>query len=194
MGKGASPRRFRAQGSHKEPSTPQNLDNDAISRALQQISHSSFSEEIESTDLPWRFFKLIFVNYDGKSLPIEHINHYNQSMTISSKNEALICKMFPSSLGSTTMRRFNGLEKGSIYRYDELTREFGARFVTCSRVPKPFDSLIIMSMKEGETLKAYFDHYYELYNMIEGNNGGVAVSTFKVGLIIDFELRTSLTL
>lgn len=51
-----------------------------------------------------------------------------------------------------------------------------------------------MSMKEGETLKAYFDHYYEFYNMIEGNNGGVAVSTFKVGLTIDFELRTSLTL
>lgn len=81
---------FRAQGNHEEPLTPQNLDNDAISRALQQISHSSFSKEIESTDLYWRFVKLIFVNYDGKSLPIEHINHYNQSMTISSKNETLI--------------------------------------------------------------------------------------------------------
>ena len=51
-----------------------------------------------------------------------------------------------------------------------------------------------MFVKEGETLRAYSDHYCELYNKIGGNNGGVAISTFKVGLTIDSELRTSLTL
>ena len=34
----------------------------------------------------------------------------------------------------------------------------------------------------------------ELYNEIEGNKGGIAVSTFKVGLPIDSNLRISLTL
>ena len=94
VGRGASPRRFKAQGNHEEPSTSQNLGNDVISRALQQISHSFFSEEIESTNLPWRFVKTIFINYDGKSVPVEHVSHYNQSMTISSKNEELVCKIF----------------------------------------------------------------------------------------------------
>ena len=51
-----------------------------------------------------------------------------------------------------------------------------------------------MSMKEGETLRAYFNQYWELYNEIGGNNGGVAASTFKVGLLINFKLRTPLTL
>ena len=51
-----------------------------------------------------------------------------------------------------------------------------------------------MSMKEGETFRAYSDRFWELYNEIGGNNGGVATNTFKVGLPIDSELRTSLTL
>lgn len=51
-----------------------------------------------------------------------------------------------------------------------------------------------MSMKEGETLRAYSNRYWELYNEIGGNNEGVAASTFKVGIPINFKLRTSLTL
>ncbi|XP_023924066.1 uncharacterized protein LOC112035475 [Quercus suber] len=115
-------------------------------------------------------------------------------MTIYSKNEALTCKIFPFNLKPMAMRWFYSLEKSFIHSYDELTRAFGARFVTCSRVPKPFDSLIVMSMKEGETLRAYSDQYWELYNEIRGNNRGVVASTFKVGLAIDSKLRTSLTL
>ena len=64
----------------------------------------------------------------------------------------------------------------------------------CSKVLKSLDSLITMSMKEGETLRVYSDRCWELYNDIGGNNGGVATNTFKVGLPINFELRTSLTL
>ena len=105
-----------------------------------------------------------------------------------------MCKIFPFNLKPMAMRWFDSLEKSSIHSYDELTQAFGARFVTCSRIPKPFDSLISMSMKEGETLRAYSDWYWELYNKIGGNNGGVAASTFKVGLAIDSELRTLLTL
>ena len=51
-----------------------------------------------------------------------------------------------------------------------------------------------MSTKEGETLRVYSDHYWELYNEIGGDNGGIATSTFKVGLPIDFDLRALLAL
>ena len=74
-------------------------------------------------------------------------------MVIYSKNEALICKIFPSSLGPITIRWFDGLGKWSIQRYDELIRAFGMRFVTCSRTLKLFASLLTMAMKEGKLLK-----------------------------------------
>lgn len=49
-------------------------------------------------------------------------------------------------------------------------------------------------MKEGETLRAHSDHYWELYNKIKEDNGGIAASTFKVGLPVDSDLRASLAL
>lgn len=125
---------------------------------------------------------------------MEHVCHYNQNMAIYSRNEALMCKIFPSSLGFTAMRWYDGLEKGSIRGYDELIRAFEARFVTCSRTSKPFDYLLTMSMKERKALRAYLDCYWELYNEIGGDNGEIATSTFKVGLPTDSKLRALLAL
>ena len=139
-------------------------------------------KEIEKTDLLRRFTRPTFTIYDGKTDPVEHVSHYNQRMAIYSKNEALMCKIFSSSLSPIVKRWFDGLEKEAIRGYDELIKALKARFVTYSRTPKPFASLLSLEMKEGETLKAYSDWYWELYNEIGGDNEGVAASTFKVGL------------
>ena len=63
-----------------------------------------------------------------------------------SKNETLMCKVFPSSLGAVAMRWFDGLGVNSIDSFKELTQAFGSRFITCSRVPQPLDSLLSMAM------------------------------------------------
>ena len=70
-----------------------------------------------------------------------------------------MCKVFPPSLGSVAMRWFDGLGASSIDSYKELTRAYGSRFITCSRVPWPLDSLLSISMREEETLKTYSDRY-----------------------------------
>ena len=123
---------------------------------------------------------------------MEHMSHFNQKMAVHSGNEALICKVFPSSLGPVAMWWFNALEEGSIRSFKELTRAFGARFVTCSRVPKPLDSFLSMAMRERETLKTYSARYWKMYNEIDGDFKDVAVRTFKVGLPMEHELRKSL--
>ena len=79
-------------------------------------------------------------------------------MAIHTKNEALMSKVFPSSLGPATMKWFDGLKEGSINSFKELTRALGARFVTCSRVPRPLHSLLSMTMQEG--VKTYSDRYW----------------------------------
>ena len=48
-------------------------------------------------------------------------------------------------------------------------------------------------MREGETLKAYSDRYWEMYNEIEGNYDDVTISTFKSGFPTEHGLRKSLT-
>lgn len=115
-------------------------------------------------------------------------------MTIHSKNKGLMCKVFPLSLGPTAMRWFNRLEKGLIGSFEELTRAFVARFMTCSRVLRPLDYLLSMAMKEGESLKTYSDRYWELLNEVNGDFKDAAVRTFKVGLPVNLNLWKSLTM
>ena len=90
-------------------------------------------------------------------------------MAIHLRNEAFMCKVFPFSLGLIATRWFNGMEEGSIGSYEELTRAFRARFVTCNRVPKPLDSLLSMVIRDGETLKTYSNKYWETFNEIDRN-------------------------
>ncbi|XP_065619036.1 uncharacterized protein LOC136063081 [Quercus suber] len=48
-------------------------------------------------------------------------------------------------------------------------------------------------MREGESLKAYSDRYWEMFNDMEGNFDAMALETFKLGLPTDHGLRTSLS-
>ena len=116
-----------------------------------------------------------------------------KKMAVHSKDEALVCKIFSSSLGPMVMRWFNGLRANSIDSFKKLTQSFGARFITCSKVTLPLGSLLSMSMREGETLKAYSDKYWKMFNEIDGSYDDVAISTFKAGLPAEYDLRKSLT-
>ena len=140
----------------KNPSR-KGLGNDAMSRALNHISKSPFTRRIEGGKLPRRFTQPTFTMYNGRTDPVEHVSHFNQRMAVQSKNETLMCKVFPSSLGLVAMRWFDGLREGSINSFKELTGAFSSWFVTCSRVPRLLDFLLSMTMVEGEILKIYSD-------------------------------------
>ena len=125
--------------------------------------------------------------------PIEHISHYIQIMSLHTQNDALMCKVFPSSLRPTALRWFNRLQKGSIHNFTELIQEFDVRFVTYSRVPQLVDALLSMKMRVGETLCSYISLYWKLYNKIGRGNKKIAPSTFRMGLPENSELWESLT-
>ena len=91
------------------------------------------------------------------------------------------------------MRWFDRLRTNSIGSFKKLTQSFCSRFITCSRVPQPLDSLLSMTMREGESVKAYAERCWEMFNEIDGNFDEVAIRTFKVGLPFEHGLRKSLT-
>ena len=128
--------------------------------------------------MPSKFTQPPFNSYNGKMDPVEHVSHYIQMMSLHIHNDALICKLFPSSLGPTALRWFNGLRKGSIHSFNELIQEFGVQFMTCSRVPQSMDALLSMKMGAKETLHSYTSRYWKLYNEIGRGNEKITVSTF----------------
>ncbi|XP_075645510.1 uncharacterized protein LOC142616570 [Castanea sativa] len=131
--------------------------------------------------------------YNSRTDLVEYVSHFNQRMAIHSKNKTLICKVFPSSLGPMAISWFSNLKEHSISSFREFTQAFRTCFINCSRVPQLLDSLLSMTMLEGKTLKTYFNRYWEMFNEIKGNFNDVAISTFKVSLPTEHDLRKSLT-
>ena len=164
-----------------------------MKKVLSQISKSPFTRRIEKAKLPRCFHQPTFALYNGRTDPVEYVTQFKQKIAVHSQEEALMCRIFPSSLGSMLMRWFDGLKINSINSFKKLTQSFGSQFITCSRVPQPLDSLLSMTMREGESMKAYAERYWEMFNEIDGDFDEVAIRTFKVGLPSDYGLRKSLT-
>ena len=131
--------------------------------------------------------------YNDRTDPVEHVSQFKQKMVVHSQDEALLCRVFPSSLGPMPIRWFDGLRTNSINFFKKLTQSFCSQFITCSRVPQPLDSLLSMSTREGESVKVYVERYWEMFNEIDGDFDEVAIRTFKVGLPPEHGLRKSLT-
>ena len=117
---------YRHKRKNKSP-THKGLGNNAMNKALNQVARSPFKRSIEGASLPRRFQQPTFSLYNGRTDPVEHVSHFSQKMAVHSKDEALICKIFPSSLGLMAMRWFNGLKANSIDSFKKLTQSFGAR-------------------------------------------------------------------
>ena len=166
---------------------------DTVWKALHQISHSPFSKEIKRARLLGKFSPPNYMMYDSRADPVGHISHFRQSMALHLSNDALICRMFLSSLGPMSLRWFNRLKHSSIHSWDEMAEAFVSQFITNSRKSKEFDSFLSMIMKDSESLKSYSSRYWEVYNEMDGCMEEIAVKTFKLGLDPDFELRQNLT-
>ena len=105
---------------NKSP-THKGLGNKAMNEALNQVAKTPFTRRIEGANLPWRFHQSTFSLYNGRTDLVEHVSHFNQKMAVHSKDEVLMCKIFPSSLGLMAMRWFNGLKANSIDSFKKLT-------------------------------------------------------------------------
>ena len=80
------------------------LGNKAMNEVLSQVAKLPFTRRIEGASLPRRFNQPTFSLYNGRTDPVEHVSHFNQKIAIHSKDEALMCKIFLSSLGPMAMR------------------------------------------------------------------------------------------
>ncbi|XP_050241138.1 uncharacterized protein LOC126690039 [Quercus robur] len=115
-----------------------------MSKALDRISQSPFTRRIEGAELPRRFHQPIFAIYNGRTDPVEHVSQFNQRMAVHSRDEALMCKVFPSSLGPMVIRGFDSLKPNSINSFKHLTQAFGSHFIEGN-----YDGIAISTFKKG---------------------------------------------
>ena len=71
---------------------------DSVSRQLDDTLSMPFNPYIINYEPPRGFMVQKFMTYDGTSDPFDHIMYYRQLMTLDIENDALLCKVFPTSL------------------------------------------------------------------------------------------------
>ncbi|GFS36134.1 hypothetical protein Acr_00g0044290 [Actinidia rufa] len=83
-----------------------------------------FSRQIEGLDPPEKFTPLRFTLYDGKSDPRSHVSHVKQMIALWNHMDALMCWVFPLSLGNLGLKWFNKLPPRSIENFHQFTESF----------------------------------------------------------------------
>uniref|UniRef100_A0A2N9F5S6 Uncharacterized protein n=1 Tax=Fagus sylvatica TaxID=28930 RepID=A0A2N9F5S6_FAGSY len=106
-------------------------------------------------------------------------------MAVSRRNDPLMCRLFPSSLGEVAMRWFNQLDRRTIDSWDQMAEVFVARFITNSRRAREMDALLTMKLQDNETIKNYSIRFWETYNDIDGCSEEMVINAFKLGLPIN---------
>ncbi|XP_028067567.1 uncharacterized protein LOC114270310 [Camellia sinensis] len=161
---------------------------------LARLNVSPFSLEIETTSLPAGFHQPKFTFYDGKSDPYMLVSHFRQVMAGHRRNDALMCLIFPSSLGELNLKWFERLPEQSIERWQQLAEVFVTQFKTNTKTPKEVDHLLSIKMESSDILKAYNARYWETFNEILDCPTNLEITQYKHSLPVGHRLRKSLTM
>ena len=78
-----------------------------VRRGVNLGFQNPFSREIEGMDPLEKFVPPRFTLYYGKSDPRSHVSHVRQMMALWNHMDALMCRVFPSSLGDLELKWFD---------------------------------------------------------------------------------------
>ncbi|XP_050160600.1 uncharacterized protein LOC126634149 [Malus sylvestris] len=171
-----------------KPQTPTEL----ALEAARGIRKSPFTEDILKAKKPAKFTQPKFRLFEGTTDPVEHIYHFQQQMALEGDDEALLCKLFPSSLSGSSLTWFRQLKSRSIESFTNLCEAFISQYV-CNRRPRK-DVTILFSTKQnvGESLKSYMTRFTEEMSTLEECDSHTAVLAFREGVLPGTKMRRSL--
>ena len=93
--------------------------------------------------------------------------------------EALLCKVFPTTLKDIAQEQYLGLEEASISLFSQLVTLFKVRFITSIPTKKIFLDLQEVVQEEGESLQSYISRFNKVPGQIENLSHNEALATLK---------------
>ncbi|XP_028067432.1 uncharacterized protein LOC114270183 [Camellia sinensis] len=115
-------------------------------------------------------------------------------MAMYRRNKALMCILFPSSLGDLGLTWFERLLEGSITSWVQLVEAIVTRFRTSTKTTVEIDQLFSIDIEEKETSKSYNNRYWETFNQIGDYPANLIITQYKQGLPAGNKLRDSITM
>ncbi|XP_021618808.1 uncharacterized protein LOC110619606 [Manihot esculenta] len=93
--------------------------------------------------------------YDGTGNPQEHILNYKTFMELQTHSDALMCKVFPTTLTGPARVWFNSLEAGNIKGFTDLANIFISGFIAGVLAERKTSYLETVRQRRNESLREY---------------------------------------
>ena len=108
---------------------------------IRGVSKFLFADWITTEPKPRNFAPLVFKMFEGNSNRIEHIFQFQQKMALESSNEAILCKVFSTTLTSPTLIWFCQLLEKSINIFENFYTLFIKKYGSHKRQVKTMRDL-----------------------------------------------------
>ncbi|XP_020230719.1 uncharacterized protein LOC109811380 [Cajanus cajan] len=120
--------------------------------------------------------------YDGTTDPDEHLDVFLTQVTLSTKDDAALCWIFPTSLKGRALSWFTRFPSNSIDSFNTLSSQFTIQFAT-SR-PHNLTSLSLISLRQDkkESLRTFMNRFNKVALEIRDLNPAVALHHLTTAL------------
>ena len=155
---------------------------DLIMMATQGVSRSPLTEWIIDEAKPKDFVIPTFKQFDGKSNPVDHIFNFQQKMALETRNEAILCKVFSTTLIGPALAQFRQLPEKSIDSFEDLCTQFIKQYNSNRQQQKTMADRHRLVQNEDKTPQQYLERFMEVMNMIYDADSIAAARSFIKGL------------
>ena len=157
----------------------------SIGRQLDDMFSTSFSSSIINCEPPRGFLVPKFFACDGSSDPFDHIMHYRQLMTLDIGNNALLCKVFPTSLQGQALSWFHHLSMNSIDNFKDLSKAFVGQYLCLALHKQNISTLQNIKMQDNESLREFVKQFGQAVLQVESYSMDTVLQIFKQSICPD---------
>ena len=146
-----------------------------------RLKESPLSPEIMEETIPHSMKLPILPIFNGEGDPRDHTSRFTATMGLLSVSDAILCRVFPTTLTGTAQRWYNKLKPGSIKSFASLSTEFLNRYLT--NIPAKTTTSILRAciQEEGETLRRYIERFNKQAMKIDNLNVDMATEALREG-------------
>ncbi|GLT96374.1 hypothetical protein SLE2022_139990 [Rubroshorea leprosula] len=120
--------------------------------------------------------------YDGTKDPDDHLHAFYSCMQAQNASDALMCKIFPSTLRGNARTWYYSLPPRSISSYTEMASAFATKFSSRRLIRKTTSELMRVKQRDGESLKNYMSRFNDVVLEVSSFDQAVGIAAVIAGL------------